>query len=193
MHWMEPDATLAEVARLLRPGGVFATVDGDWPPVCGVVAAEAAWMTIERRIRVIEARVARGDDPGAPITDGDPDLADHDHHDPHRNRAMPNAQRSWPKSSHLANIVGSGRFGYARELVLDAPIEGSGGAERFIGLKRSQGSYQGLRRLGLTDADIGMDAFERAVHDAFASAPGSPALTCSWRVRLGVVPGHPPG
>ncbi len=32
-HWMEPDPTLAEVARILGPGGVFAVYDYDWPPV----------------------------------------------------------------------------------------------------------------------------------------------------------------
>jgi SAM-dependent methyltransferase len=31
-HWMEPTATLAEVARILRRGGVFAAYDYDWPP-----------------------------------------------------------------------------------------------------------------------------------------------------------------
>ena len=41
MHWMEPVSTLAEVARILRPGGVFAALDADWPPVSGVTAAEA--------------------------------------------------------------------------------------------------------------------------------------------------------
>jgi SAM-dependent methyltransferase len=32
-HWMEPQPVLAEVARILRPGGVFAAYDYDWPPV----------------------------------------------------------------------------------------------------------------------------------------------------------------
>jgi len=32
-HWMEPKPTLAEAARILRPGGVFAAYDYDWPPV----------------------------------------------------------------------------------------------------------------------------------------------------------------
>jgi SAM-dependent methyltransferase len=32
-HWMEHVSTLAEAARILRPGGVFAAYDYDWPPV----------------------------------------------------------------------------------------------------------------------------------------------------------------
>jgi len=32
-HWMEPGPTLAEVARILRTGGIFAAYDYDWPPV----------------------------------------------------------------------------------------------------------------------------------------------------------------
>lgn len=33
-HWMEPTETLREINRILKPGGIFATVDCDWPPVC---------------------------------------------------------------------------------------------------------------------------------------------------------------
>lgn len=33
IHWMEPEPTLAEVARILRPGGVFAVVSYDFPPI----------------------------------------------------------------------------------------------------------------------------------------------------------------
>jgi ubiquinone/menaquinone biosynthesis C-methylase UbiE len=40
-HWMDPVPTLAEVARLLRPGGVFAAYDCDWPPVSDPVADDA--------------------------------------------------------------------------------------------------------------------------------------------------------
>ena len=32
LHWMDPEPTFAEVARILRPGGIFAAVDCDWPP-----------------------------------------------------------------------------------------------------------------------------------------------------------------
>ena len=31
-HWMEPTSTLAEIARILRPGGLFAAYDYDLPP-----------------------------------------------------------------------------------------------------------------------------------------------------------------
>ena len=65
MHWMEPTSTHAEVARILRPGGVFAIVDADWPPVSGVVAAEVAWIDVHQRVRVLEARLARGLDGAA--------------------------------------------------------------------------------------------------------------------------------
>jgi SAM-dependent methyltransferase len=33
LHWMEPRRTLAEVARVLRRGGVFAAVDAELPPL----------------------------------------------------------------------------------------------------------------------------------------------------------------
>ncbi|MCG8332400.1 MAG: class I SAM-dependent methyltransferase [Chitinophagales bacterium] len=31
-HWMEPEATLKEVNRILKPGGVFLIYDCQWPP-----------------------------------------------------------------------------------------------------------------------------------------------------------------
>lgn len=186
MHWMEPAPTLAEVARVLRPGGVVATVDADWPPVTGLPTAEAAWVALHRRLRVFEARLAAGeagDDLRRRIEEDDPALVDDDPRDPHVNRVMPGG-RSWPKREHLENIARSGHFGYARELVLDEPEEG--GAERFVGLLHSQGSYQGLLKAALSDDDLGVPAFERAVADAYRDAGEAVAMSFCWRVRLGV-------
>jgi len=186
MHWMEPAATLAEVARILRPGGVFATVDADWPPVTGLAAAEQAWVRLHAHIRVLEARLVAGE-AGAvlrrPVDDDDPALADDDPRDPHLNRVMPGG-RSWPKREHLANIARSGQFGYSRELVLDEATVG--GADRFVALLRSQGSYQGLLRAGLTDDDLGVPAFAALAAAEHAAAGGEVPMSFCWRVRLGV-------
>ena len=32
LHWMEPETTFEEIARIVRPGGVFAAYDYHWPP-----------------------------------------------------------------------------------------------------------------------------------------------------------------
>jgi len=32
-HWMDHDTTLTEAARILKPGGILAVYDCDWPPV----------------------------------------------------------------------------------------------------------------------------------------------------------------
>lgn len=189
MHWMDPDPTLAEVARILRPGGVLAVIDADWPPVSGVAGAEAAWTTLHRRIRVFEARIAGGLDAEAlraPIDPDDPVLADDDLADPHRNRVMPSGLRSWPKGGHLERMARSGLFGFTREVALSSPVDG--GAERFCALMYSQGSYQVLRRRGLTEEEIGAVRFDREVRAAFSAAALLPGLSFTWRVRLGVKP-----
>lgn len=189
LHWMEPVATLAEIARVLRPGGVLAVIDVDFPPVVPSVAAEAAWQRLNRRVRVFDARVARGEREARlrrAIEPDDADLADDRTHDPHLNRLMADGVRSWPKGQHLANIERSGHFSFTRELLFDEPCPAD--VDRFIGVMASQGSYQQLRRAGLSDADLGFDRFEAEVREAFAAQPAS-TLTFCWRVRLGVRPG----
>jgi SAM-dependent methyltransferase len=188
MHWMEPASTHAEVARILRPGGVFAIVDADWPPVTGLVGAERAWVTIHRRIRVLEARLARGLAGAAlraPIDDDDPELADDDPADPHLNRTMV-AGRSWSKRDHLRRLRDSGRFAYTREILLDHDVVG--GADRFVDILRSQGSYQGLVKAGLSDDEIGVPPFVGDVGAAFAEAGDPSMMSFAYRVRLGVTP-----
>ena len=87
-HWMEPVSTLAEVNRILAPGGVFATVDCDWPPVTRW-EAEKAYMDLYSKARRLEKEL--------------PQLQD--------------TYIRYSKEKHLANISASGYFRYTRELL----------------------------------------------------------------------------
>jgi hypothetical protein len=63
----------------------------------------------------------------------------------------------------------------------------SGGADRFVALMSSQGSYQALRRVGLSDEDMGATQFRHDVDAAFRELASFPGLSFSWRVRLGMM------
>jgi SAM-dependent methyltransferase len=55
-HWMPFELTVREVCRLLKPGGIFAAYDYDWPPTI-------SWEVDTAFLRVIEAS---GVDPARP-------------------------------------------------------------------------------------------------------------------------------
>lgn len=64
LHWMEPVATLAEVARVLRPGGVFAAYDYEWPPTITPETDILFHDYLARAWKVAEARGVSGEPPG---------------------------------------------------------------------------------------------------------------------------------
>ena len=87
-HWMEPNSTLAEVARILRPGGLFAAYDYAWPPALG-------W-EVEQAYQEVDARF-------------DAFL---------RERNLEQNLQRWPKEQHLARMRESGHFRFTREFLL---------------------------------------------------------------------------
>ena len=55
LHWFDSDRALPEIARLLRPGGVLAAYDCDWPP-CIDWETGAAWDAVVSRVDELQAR-----------------------------------------------------------------------------------------------------------------------------------------
>lgn len=89
LHWMDPAGTFAEAKRILRPGGVFASCDHDWPPVTGLWQLDAAYLECDLKGRALERE--RGLSPG---------LQFHE------------------KSGHLERMKASGAFRWTREALL---------------------------------------------------------------------------
>jgi SAM-dependent methyltransferase len=96
LHWMLPDPTFAEAARVLRPGGVFAAYDYEWPPLMPRWRAEEAFHRFRAGIRELE-RIHRIDD------------------------GLVRAE----KSGHMERMTASGRFRFTREFMLHHADEGS--------------------------------------------------------------------
>jgi ubiquinone/menaquinone biosynthesis C-methylase UbiE len=58
MHWFDPGRALPEITRLLRPGGVLAVYDCDWPP-CVDWETGAAWERVAALVDEEQARRGR--------------------------------------------------------------------------------------------------------------------------------------
>ena len=57
MHWFDPPRVIPEIARLLRPGGVFAAIDCDFPPT---VSADVDVAYREFDDRLVDIQSQRG-------------------------------------------------------------------------------------------------------------------------------------
>jgi SAM-dependent methyltransferase len=125
LHWMEPEPTFAEAARILRPGGVFAAYDYDAIPVVDseLDAALDALLDRAKTLREETGRIS-------PWTARPP---------------------LW-KADHLQRMRDSGLFRYARELVLHTVEEGD--ADRLMGYVGSLGAIETHRdRLPLDELE----------------------------------------
>lgn len=87
-HWMEPTATLAEIARILRPGGLFAAYDYDSPP--------ATHWELDRLALEVTARIVG--------------LI--------RERGLAPTFKIWPKNKSLEPLRECGHFRFIREVLL---------------------------------------------------------------------------
>lgn len=87
-HWMEPSTTLAEIARILRAGGIFAAYDYSWPPTISWELEQVFQEVDERFEHLIQERGAGKQDPG------------------------------WSKEQHLERMRASGHFRFTREFVV---------------------------------------------------------------------------
>jgi ubiquinone/menaquinone biosynthesis C-methylase UbiE len=87
-HWMEPTSTLAEIARILRPGGLFAAYDYDWPPTLNW-QLELVYQEIDERFEELV-----------------------------QERGLAYILQRWSKEQHLDRMRQSGHFRYTRELFL---------------------------------------------------------------------------
>jgi len=189
LHWMEPSSTFTEVARILRPGGVFAALDCDWPPSVGNAAAEQAWHTARATVAVHEREiagwatdsVATRTESSSPQTD---ELRPTDSADPAAAVTITDDVQFWHKGEHLRRMIASRQFQHCVEIA--ALGEERGDADRFVQLFKSQGDYQALRRHGFDDAALGVDRFSDDAHEILGSIEHPFWFT--YRARIGVRP-----
>lgn len=87
-HWMEPTATLTEITRILRPGGLFAAYDYEWSPA---IHWELDRLSLEVGSRQMELV---------------------------RERGLAQSLKIWPKNKSLDPLRENGSFRFTREVWL---------------------------------------------------------------------------
>ncbi|HZR39223.1 MAG TPA: class I SAM-dependent methyltransferase [Ktedonobacteraceae bacterium] len=87
-HWMEPTATLSEIARILRSGGLFAAYDYDSPPAIHWELDRLAQEVARRSVELI------------------------------RERGLVQSLKIWPKNKSLDPLRESAHFRFTREVLL---------------------------------------------------------------------------
>ena len=89
-HWMEPVKTLKEVNRILKPKGIFAVLDCDWPVTISI-NSENAYNKLFNKVDEL--------------------------HEQYKKR-LPKEVK-WSKTNHLSNVGKNEYFDYIKEIVFD--------------------------------------------------------------------------
>lgn len=181
LHWMEPAPTYAEVARILRPGGVFVALDAEFPPNVGNWPVEAAWWRCHAILDYFEdglvagvaVDVLRRESPG-PATPPRSETAGF--------RARPAGVKSWSKSEHLSRMRASGAFRFCTQLSAQS-VEAGDGA-RLVDLLRSLGHLQQMLSVGLDEHVLGIDDLAAVAAEELGDDPRP--FWWTYHVRLGV-------
>ena len=160
LHWMEPEATFAEAARILRPGGVFAAYDYDWPPVVDpeVDAAFDAYQARRRGLRRSHGIVRGGD--------------------------------RWDKRRHLERMRDSGRFSYCREILLHTIDEGDAervvGFAYSLGLPAADVEGGGVEKLRIPDDELEQVLRVSELEEVARRVLGDRSVPFHWSYRASV-------
>ncbi len=93
-HWMEPTSTLTEIARILRPGGLFAAYDYDAPPAIHWELDQIAQEMTLRFVRLVQER------------------------------GLAHTLKIWPKNKSLDPLRENGHFRFTREVFLHTIEQG---------------------------------------------------------------------
>lgn len=137
-HWMEPASTLTEFARILKPGGVFAAYDCDWP------------LPLQAGIELIYQKLIDAADRILSQTEED----------------TQSAAVKYDKEGHLQRIRQSERFRFTKELVFHN--EEKCNAERYVGLALSQGGVQSVLKKQPDALNHEIQALQEAADAHFA-------------------------
>ncbi|MHA7965184.1 class I SAM-dependent methyltransferase [Paenibacillus sp. CAU 1782] len=154
-HWMEPESTLAEFARVLRPGGIFAAYDCDWPPVLDW-RLEQAYLALTTQADETAERLGK-------LGEREP-------------------AHKWSKERHLENIEKSGLFRYVHEIVFHNREIFD--ADRYVNLALSQGGLQTALKLGASDLLQAADQFRKLAEDVFDGESRSVLFSYRMRLGI---------
>jgi ubiquinone/menaquinone biosynthesis C-methylase UbiE len=157
LHWMEPGPTFAEVARILKPGGVFAAYDYDYeitPITCWEVGL--ALQRFHEAVKAIR---------------------------PPDEEAIPEATiHRWDKDGHLERMRASGHFRYVREVGF--LYQSTGDVERLLNTQRAIGGVHRLLVRRVPEAVEALDALRRAVYEVVGE--NQMVWYLSYRLWLGI-------